>query len=241
MIFRFCVFVSIQFLCSVLAFADEVEQRLIARMADMFPGEKVTEISRSPITGLYEVMVSGGVFYLSADARYIVHGDLIDLDKRQNLSSRRREIARKDTFAGLEPKDFVEFAAPANATKKILYVFTDIDCGYCRKLHNEMAELNSGGISVRYLAFPREGLKGKSFDKAVAVWCSADRRQAMNQAKRGEAVVSPKCDNPVAREFELGQTIGVNGTPAVYTDAGRQLGGYVPAKELLRMLAAGEI
>ena len=241
MILRFCVLAGMLILFSALAFADEVEQRLVARMADMFPGEKVTEISRSPIAGLYEVMVSGGVFYLSEDARYIVHGDLIDLDKRQNLSSRRREIARKDTFASLDPKDFVEFAAPAGAAKKILYVFTDIDCGYCRKLHNEMPKLNSGGITVRYLAFPREGLKSKAFDKATAVWCATDRQQAMNQAKRGEAVISPQCDSPVAREFELGQTIGVNGTPAVYTDAGRQLGGYVPAEELLRMLKAGEI
>ncbi len=233
--------IAILVLVSAVASADTAEQRIVTRMQTMFPDEQVTDIAKSPLSGIYEVLIGGSVFYISEDGRYVLQGDLIDLDQRRNLSSRKREVARKEAFENLAPADFVEFAAAAGKPAKVLYVFTDVDCGYCRKMHSEMAALNAGGITVRYLAFPRSGLEGESFTKAAAVWCADNRQEAMTLSKLGKLVSSRQCDNPVAREFELGHSIGVTGTPAVYTQAGRQLGGYVPAEELVRMLKEGKI
>lgn len=223
------------------AHGEEVSERLAARMAKLFPKEKITDVTPSPVPGLHEVLVGGSLFYISSDGRYVVHGDLIDLDAHLNISDQRRALARKQVFEGLDEKGFIDFPSSLPTTKKTLYVFTDIDCAYCRKMHTEVGRLNQAGIRVRYLAFPRSGLKGPSFDKAVGVWCAPNRQEALTQAKLGLATNSPKCDNPVAKEFELGNAMGVSGTPAVYTDQGKHIGGYVPAEEMIKMLAEGKI
>ncbi len=221
--------------------AQDVSERLAARMTKLFPKEKVTEVTPAPIPGLYEVLVGASLFYVSADGRYVVHGDLIDLDAHVNVSDQRRSEARKQVFETMDAKGYIEFPSKAKATKKTLYVFTDIDCAYCRKMHSEVGRLNDAGIAIRYLAFPRTGIKGPSFDKAVAVWCASNRQKALTQSKLGMAVDSPKCDNPVAKEYELGNSMGVSGTPSVYTDQGKHIGGYVPADELIKMVDEGKI
>lgn len=221
--------------------AEDVGERLAARMAKLFPKEKITDVSPAPIPGLYEVLVGASLFYVSADGRYVVHGDLIDLDAHVNVSDQRRAQARKQVFETMDTQGYIEFPSKTKETRKTLYVFTDIDCGYCRKMHAEVGRLNDAGIAVRYLAFPRTGTKGPSFDKAVAVWCAPNRQEALTQSKLGVTVDSQKCDNPVAKEFELGNAMGVTGTPAVYTDEGKHIGGYVPAEELIEMVQNGKI
>lgn len=221
--------------------AEDVGERLAARMAKLFPKEKITDVSPAPIPGLYEVLVGASLFYVSADGRYVVHGDLIDLDAHVNVSDQRREQARKQVFETMDTQGYIEFPSKTKETRKTLYVFTDIDCGYCRKMHAEVGRLNDAGIAVRYLAFPRTGIKGPSFDKAVAVWCAPNRQEALTQSKLGVTIDSQKCDNPVAKEFELGNAMGVTGTPAVYTDEGKHIGGYVPAEELIEMVQNGKI
>ncbi|MBK6658460.1 MAG: DsbC family protein [Proteobacteria bacterium] len=221
--------------------AEDVAGQLAAKMAKLFPGEKVTDITPAPIPGLYEVMVGASLFYVSADGRYVVHGDLIDLDAHVNVSDQRRAQARKQVFEAMDSTGFIEFPAKTKETRKTLYVFTDIDCTYCRKMHNEVGQLNSAGVTVRYLAFPRTGTTGPSFDKAVAVWCAADRQEALTRSKLGKTVDSRKCDNPVAKEYELGNAMGVTGTPSVYTEQGKHIGGYVPAAELIKMIDDGKI
>lgn len=203
------------------------------RMAELFPDDNVTSIEPTPVAGIVEVMIGASVFYLSADGRYVIRGDLIDLADKVNLSNERRVAARKTVFENLDTSQVIEFPAANGKARETLYVYTDIDCGYCRKMHLEVPELNKAGIAVRYLAFPRAGLKGESFDKATAVWCSADRQQALTAAKAGETVSAPACASPVAEHFELGQAMGVSGTPAVYTAGGQQLGGYIPAARLI--------
>lgn len=221
--------------------ADEVTERLGARMAKLFPNDKITGIAPAPVVGLYEVMVGASLFYVSADGRYVVHGDVIDLDKHVNVSDQRRSVARKQAFAALAADRYIEFPSKLPETRKTLYVFTDIDCGYCRKMHGEVGKLNAGGVRVRYLAFPRTGLKGESYQKAVSVWCATNRQEAITLAKLGKTIDSPTCDNPVAEEFELGNSMGVTGTPAVYTEDGKHIGGYVPAAELIKMVEDGKI
>lgn len=215
--------------------AEPLKERITARMAEIFGDAKVTGISPSPIPGVYEVMLGPSVIYMSEDARYVLRGDLLDLEKRANLTDGKRAEARRDAFGTMDAAKYIEFPAKG-AAKKVLYVYTDIDCGYCRKMHSEVPKLNAAGIGVRYLAFPRSGLEGESFKKAAAVWCSTDRQSAMTSAKAGKNVSAKTCEHPVAEQFELGQAMGVSGTPAVYTDEGRQIGGYVPAGELIDMV-----
>jgi len=220
---------------------DAVESSIRARMAKLFPDDTVTAIAPAPVPGLYEVMLGPSVFYMTGDGRYAVRGDLIDLDSRQNISSQRRAEARKLAFEALPSGEPIEFAPTSGAPRATLYVYTDIDCGYCRKLHQEVPTLNEAGIAIEYLAFPRSGLEGESYDKISAVWCAADRQKALTAAKAGEAVSAPACENPVAEHFALGQAMGVGGTPAVYSASGRELGGYIPAQTLIKMLADGKL
>ena len=215
---------------------DAAEDRIRARMGKLFPAEQVTSVKKSPIAGVFEVMLGASLFYISDDARYVLRGDLIDVQKKVNISDQRRAAARRQVFAELDRSQMIEFLPASGKPRETLYVFTDIDCGYCRKMHLEVPELNKAGIAVSYLAFPRSGLDGDSYKKATAVWCSKDRRRALTAAKAGKKVKAAKCDNPVAEHYGLGQAMGVSGTPAVYTADGSGIGGYVPAKELIKMV-----
>ncbi len=212
-----------------------------ARMEKMFPGETVSSISPTPIPGVFEVMLGTSLFYMEENGAFAIQGDLIDLEKRVNISDARRAVARTEAFGKLNRADLIEFGPPEDKTRATLYVYTDIDCGYCRKLHREVPALNEAGIKVAYLAFPRSGLNGDSYKKAVGVWCAENRQEALTAAKSGEDVKSLECDNPVASQFELGRSMGVGGTPAVYTETGEELGGFIPAERLIKMLNEGRI
>jgi len=134
-------------------------------------------------------------------------------------------------------EDSMIIFSPKNGkVKHTITVFTDIDCGYCRKLHSAIDEYNELGIRVRYLAYPRAGIGSASYDKAVAVWCAKDRKKAMTQAKNNQSVNSGKCANPVAEHFEMGSKIGVRGTPALVLESGQLVPGYVPPQRLAAIL-----
>lgn len=224
----------------VLAPAGELEDRLADKLRVVIPDAIITSVKEGPVPGLYEVMMGATVLYMTEDGRYAVRGDVFDLKSRKNLTEARRTEARISALAK-ESGQAIEFAAADGKTAHTIYVFTDIDCGYCRKMHQEVAQLNAAGITVKYLAFPRSGLEGESYEKAVAVWCSADKKAALTAAKQGQTPEKRACDNPVAAQYHLGEAVGVRGTPAVFLENGRELGGYVPAAELIRMFKSGDI
>jgi len=218
------------------ALADEaLARRFSESLSTVLPEAQVTSVRETAVAGLYEVALGPKILYMSADGRYVFSGDLMDLQERRNLSDERRAEAR---VAGLrEAAGAIEFAPPA--PRHVIYVFTDIDCSYCRRLHQEVPELNAAGIAVRYLAFPRAGLDSDSYHKAVSVWCAADRRQALTDAKAGKAIPEARCDAPVQAQFRLGEAFGVRGTPAIYLENGDEIGGYVPAPRLIQILEGG--
>jgi len=197
-------------------------------------GKKVTEIKPSPLPGLYQVTAPPMVFYMSKDARYVINGDIVDLKDKVNLSTNARTAAKKAALDQISEKDMIIYKP--KKVKHVVTVFTDIDCGYCRKLHSQIAEYNKLGIEIRYLAFPRAGIGSESYKKAVAVWCAKDRKKALTEAKRGIQVASANCDSPVAKEYELGQELGVNGTPAMILDDGEVFPGYAPPERLSAIL-----
>lgn len=220
--------------------ADEaLQKRFAERLKKVISDATITSVKPAPVTGLYEVMLGATVLYMSEDARYVFRGDIFDLNSKVNLTDTRRTEARTTAFGGLKAGSTIDFLAPTTKPLATLFVFTDIDCGYCRKFHREVPALNKAGISVRYLAFPRTGIDSPSYDKAVAVWCAADRKQALTDAKSGQQPPMTKCENPVAGDYRLGESMGVRGTPALYTEQGEELGGYIPAEELIRIFKAG--
>jgi len=194
-----------------------------------------TSIKESKLPNIYEVMYGTEVVYFSVDGKYFIAGDMIDLETRSNLSDVAKESVRNDMMTKVDYKPVV---FKAKDEKHKLTVFTDIDCGYCAKLHREMADINSKGITVEYLMFPRAGLKSKSYEKAVSMWCSDDQHTAMTDAKERREISSKTCDNPVSDQYLLGQQVGVTGTPALVTSAGKLIPGYMPADRLLALLDA---
>lgn len=218
------------------AAAADKTTALRTRLQEKFPGIKIQELAPSPIPGVYEFIADGDVMYISADGRYLLDAQIMDIDTRVNVTETKRAGERKKAIAQLDEKQMIVFA-PASY-QHTLTVFTDVECGYCQKLHSEMEQINKLGIRVRYLAYPRSGPGTPDWQKMEAVWCSKDRKTAMTRAKAGQAVASTKnCGTtPVRAQYELGDRLGVKGTPAVFTDSGQQIGGYVPADRLLEVL-----
>ena len=216
------------------AMAEADTKQAHAAVQKMIPDIPLEAIQPSPLPGLYQVMIPPQMFYISADGRYVIDGDLIDLQTGVNVSTGQRDKLRIAAINALGESSMIVFGP--KKPQHTVTVFTDIDCGYCRKLHNEMDKYNKAGIQVRYMAYPRAGPGSGSYQKAVSVWCSKDKQAAMNKAKQGETVKSKDCDNPVAKQFELAQRIGLRGTPAIVTEQGQVLPGYVPADRLKTML-----
>jgi thiol:disulfide interchange protein DsbC len=218
-------------LAPLAALAESTEEKLAAK----FPGIEAKNIRPAPVEGLWEVVVDGRVVYLSGDGRYLVRGDLTDLATGKSLTEARQADMRLGLLGELDESRMIVFA-PKQPTHTIT-VFTDIDCGYCRRLHREMKAINDHGIKVRYLFYPRTGPGTESWTKAESVWCSPDRNDALTRAKAGEEITAKTCKStPVAEQYELGNKFGVRGTPAIITESGELLPGYVPADQLAKML-----
>jgi thiol:disulfide interchange protein DsbC len=174
---------------------------------------------------------------MSQDGQYLFEGDLIDLGTGINLTDQARAAIRREMFASVSESEMINFhGADSKKIKSKIYIYTDIDCGYCRKLHLEIPDLNEAGITVSYLAFPRSGLKGESYQKAVSVWCAKDTKRALTLAKLGKKIENLTCDNPVKDQYNLGKTMGLRGTPAVYSANGLYLGAYASAEDIAAQL-----
>jgi len=211
----------------------------LTRMQAALNGAQPDSIAPTPIPGLYEIVLGGQVLYLSADGRFAVQGEILDLATLANLTDNRRGELRGKAIEAVGEENMVIFA-PEGPIKHTVTVFTDIDCGYCRRMHEQMPTYHQEGIKIRYLWFPREGAGSASFAKSIGVWCAADRLDAMNRAKRGEDIERKTCDNPVQAQYELGQQLGIRGTPSLVLESGEMIPGYVPPAQLAELLAARE-
>ena len=210
------------------------ETRIRNSLAVFLPSLEVDSIRPAALPGLYEVMAGPRLIYVSADGRYLVQGTLYDLERHQDLTESRVRAAKARAVEAMGEENMIVYG-PKDPAHTIT-VFTDIDCGYCRKLHKEMARYNADGIRVRYLFYPRAGIGSDSYRKAVSVWCADDRKAALDQAKAGKAVPPRSCDNPVADEYRLGQLMGIRGTPAIVLEDGEVIPGYVPPDRLRKVL-----
>jgi thiol:disulfide interchange protein DsbC len=208
-----------------------------ARIAQKFPGVKVDDIQPSQISGMYAVTLGADTAYVSADGKYLISGDLYDVDSRINLTELGRSTSRAKALAKLDEREMIVFASATVEPKHTITVFTDVECGYCRKLHGEIEQLNKLGIRVRYMAYPRAGPGSEDWRKMESVWCAKDRKSAITDAKLGKDVKSASCGaTPVAKQYQLGEDMGVNGTPAIFTASGGYIGGYLPPAQMLAQL-----
>ena len=198
------------------------------------PGATPDLVAPAPVPGLYEVVFGPTVFYVSADGRYLLRGDLVDMQTQTNLTRARERDARKAAMARLDDGDLVVFSPPH--PQHTVTVFTDVDCVYCQRMHSQIEDYMRLGVRVRYAAFPRAGVGSRSYDKIVSVWCADDRREAMTDAKSGRRVPPRQCENPVSRQFTLGNEMGVRGTPSIILENGELVPGYVPPPQLLGLL-----
>ncbi|MBZ0072994.1 MAG: bifunctional protein-disulfide isomerase/oxidoreductase DsbC [Thiohalobacteraceae bacterium] len=226
------VLVWITLLSAVQAAEDHAAIR--KALAAVIPGTTPDTIRPAAIPGLFEVTYGPQVLYISEDGRFLVQGHVIDLDTRTDLTEERQGQLRNAALARLGEDKMVIF--PAAKPRHTITVFTDIDCGYCQKLHNEIKEINALGITVRYLFFPRSGPNTESYYKAQSVWCAADRRQALTNAKAGQKLARATCDTPIDEHMKLVRQFGLQGTPAIVFEDGQVVPGYVPAKQLAAML-----
>ncbi len=237
----FSLLLSLLTVVSAPAFANVDEKAgdaIIAGLGVIMPGVVPDEINTTPIPGVYEVALGPRIVYMSADGKYMIQGSIFDLATRENITEPRQNKAKIAAVNAVGEDNMLIYSPPEGvAVKHTVNVFTDIDCGYCRKLHSEMAAYNKAGIRVRYLFYPRAGEGSDSYVKAVKVWCSDDRLKAMDIAKSGKDVEAPTtCANPVADHMALGNLVGVSGTPALVLDDGEVIPGYVPAARLSAVL-----
>jgi thiol:disulfide interchange protein DsbC len=193
-----------------------------------------TEKRSTVVPGLDEFISGSKLYYVSADGEYFLEGSLIDVKAGKDLTEARLGEARTSELSKVSLDNMIVFKP--KKTKHFVYVFTDIDCGYCRKLHSEMDQYLGAGIEVRYLFFPRAGLNSDSYNKAVAVWCAKDRQAALTKAKKGESIEMKQCDNPVQAHMKLGEEFGASGTPMIVTEKGTIIPGYVNATSLAQGL-----
>jgi len=223
-------------LWSFNAVADQQQDMLRAAVAKLAPGAKVDAITPSTVPGLYEVQAGATVWYITDDGRFLIDGDVYDVDTRTNLSAAKRERGTAKALDAMGEENMIVFSP--DKPDYTVSVFTDVECGYCRKLHREIDQYMDAGIKIRYLNFPRAGKNSSAYNKAVSVWCAKDQKAALTRAKNGQTIPSLKCDNPVDEQMALGESLGITGTPTMVLESGEMLPGYVPARKLRKLLDA---
>mgnify|MGYP000052286052 CR=1 FL=1 len=198
------------------------------------PRLTIDSIKMSEAKGLYEVISGANILYVSDDGKYLLQGHLIDIAARKDLTELKLADTRKQAIESLGEDQMIIFKPETSKYK--VSVFTDIDCGYCRKLHSELDAYMAEGITIQYLFYPRAGKGSESYKKAVSVWCADDRNAALTTAKSGKTLDSKDCDNPVDEHMQLGVEFEARGTPMIVTEKGNIFPGYVPAAQLVKAL-----
>ncbi|MGZ8135721.1 MAG: DsbC family protein [Methylococcaceae bacterium] len=218
-----------------LSVANADENAVRQSIAKSMPTVKIDAVNPSAIKGLYEVMVGANIFYVSDDGKYLLQGRLVDVEGRKDLTEEKLAGVRLQAIEKLG-QDMIVFKPKINKYK--VTIFTDIDCGYCRKLHSEIDQYLAEGITIQYLFYPRAGKDSESYSKAVSVWCAKDRNAALTSAKKDQKIDAKTCENPVDKHMQLAESFEVKGTPMIVTEKGNIYPGYLPAKQLVEALEA---
>ena len=226
-------------LLSMNIYAFDGKDEIITKLTTVLPaGAKIIDLTMTPVAGIYKLdLEEMQSVYVSSDGEFLIIGEIFQITNQGllNVTELERNEERKNIISSLDNSELISF--PAENELFSVVVFTDIDCGYCRKLHSEISEYNNLGISVNYAAFPRSGLQSESYSKIVGAWCSEEPAQTLTGLKQGRDMNLSYCENnPVEKHYGNGRKIGVTGTPAIISSSGQLIPGYVPAKDLLSRL-----
>ncbi len=216
--------------------ADALKAKLNATMPEL----QLEAIRPSAIPGLFEVQRGALFGYVTADGRFLISGDLINLETGEELTEGSRKQMRIDTLAALGDQ-YIAFDPPRGKLQNAVTVFVDVDCGYCKKLHDELPSYNALGIGFRYVFFPRAGLGSDSERQLDAAWCSTDRKTAVTRAINGEKFTASACKTPTKQHYEVAAKLGVRGTPMMILPTGDIVNGYVPADRLAERIVAATL
>jgi thiol:disulfide interchange protein DsbC len=239
------IVVKLAFIASTCVFAvaaiaaDDAEEleRVQQKVSGLFGEIEPQHIVASPVDGWYTISKGAIIAYVSADGRYLLQGDLIDLDTQVNLSEGSRNQARKEMMSAYPVDQMIVFTPEEK--RYSVSIFTDVDCTFCRRLHSQMDEYMAEGIEIRYLLYPRNGPTSASWATAEKVWCADDRNAALTQAKLDADFESHSCDpSVVSTHYAMGQDVGLRGTPAIVLEDGTLVSGYMPPTQLIEALVA---
>lgn len=224
--------------CAAAAGDDAAElEEVRERVSEAFEEIRPEHVQPSPVDGWYTIRKGAIVAYISSDGRYLLQGDLIDMEAEVNLSEQSRNAARLDMLSEIPEEKMIVFSP--DEPRYSIAVFTDIDCTYCRRLHSQIDEYLAQGIEIRYLLYPRNGPDTGSWEKAEDVWCADDRNRALTLAKLEQKFQTESCDASIVQtHFDLGQDVGLQGTPAIVLEDGTMISGYLPPLDLAQALAA---
>ena len=217
---------------------QEIGNQMAERLLELSPRMQVERVISLEELGMYAIEISGGrTIYGMEDGIHFFTGNLFRFDGDiTNLSELRQNTKRKQLMNAISDEDTIAFGEGEGRFVETITVFTDVDCGYCRKLHSEIAEINALGIRVRYLAYPRGGIGSEGYEKLVTAWCAKDPQATLTNLKSGRTMKMSNCESPVKDQYFLGQQIGISGTPAIITSDGRLFPGYLPAGELSKRI-----
>ena len=217
-------------------FASSNEDLIESNLKNILPPDTTIEsIEPSSLKGIYKVYYGDlQPIYVSEDGNFFIYGDMYKIGSNDITNLTKEEIKgrRSDILDSIPADELIIFKS--NNELVSITVFTDVDCGYCRKLHSQIDEYNQAGITIKYAAFPRSGIGTQTFTKMVGAWCSEDPKQAMTDLKNDKKMNLDFCEEqPIARHYIIGQKLGINGTPAIITPDGDLIPGYVSPEELL--------
>ena len=227
------------FIISCSQIENDSSQLIEEQLSKVIPIElNIDSIKKSQLPNFYEVILSdGSFFYVEKGGQYLVLGDIFKIKNEElvNLSREKNYSKAKDMLQKIDEKSLIKFS-PKEIKYKV-YVFTDVDCGFCRKFHNQISSYLDQGIQVNYLAFPRSGTDGDTYKKMSIAWCSPNRQEVLTGLKKDKDFEQIDCeDNPIKTHFELAKSIDIQGTPTIISQSGFTIPGYIEAKELIEYL-----
>ncbi|MEW7979102.1 MAG: DsbC family protein [Candidatus Sedimenticola endophacoides] len=224
---------ALLFPLAALADSQADMQRLLDILQEKAPDIKASDITPTPLEGLYQVVNNGNLLYVTPDMQYIFKGSIINLKNRVNVTAIELGRLWLQAVNAKDEGEMVIFPAKGEGEARTITVFTDTTCPYCNQLHQEVDKLNEAGITVRYILFPRGGMESESFKVMTSVWCAEDRKQALTDAKAGKEIAEKSCDTPLVSNMLLARKVGLQGTPLIYIDNGVRIDGYRPAEFLI--------
>ena len=216
---------------SVALEPEEVKRKLTQQLM-----VEVDKVQSSIVPGFYQAEIGGDLVHISKDGQFVLTGDLLDLQAKKNLSEQYRKQKRASELANMDKDSLIIFGP--EKPEHVVTVFTDIDCGFCRKLHSQIDEYAKEGIQVRYISFPRSGPNTESYFKAVSVWCSEDKNKALTDAKNGKKLPAKECSHPIDEHLKMANQLNVRATPWIVSSSGQEFPGYLSPKDLLAKLLA---